>query len=151
MKKIIIVVIVLTLLGALVIVLKSLDRENQETLVIGGDKDPRGCLIGAGYSWCEAKDKCLRVWEEYCTAAPPKVAVFNCAGGKTVTATFYPGDDKYVDLDLGDDRRMTIPRALSASGARYAKSDESFIFWNKDNTATIWENNAIIFDNCVTS
>jgi hypothetical protein len=33
---------------------------------IGGDKDPHGCLIGAGYSWCEAKQKCLRVWEEGC-------------------------------------------------------------------------------------
>ncbi len=33
---------------------------------IGGDKDAGGCLIGAGYSWCEAKQKCLRVWEEKC-------------------------------------------------------------------------------------
>jgi hypothetical protein len=35
--------------------------------VIGGDKDAHGCLIGAGYSWCEEKQKCLRVWEENCT------------------------------------------------------------------------------------
>jgi len=33
---------------------------------IGGDKDAGGCLVGAGYSWCEAKQKCLRVWEEQC-------------------------------------------------------------------------------------
>lgn len=33
---------------------------------IGGQKDEHGCLIGAGYSWCEAKNKCLRVWEEDC-------------------------------------------------------------------------------------
>lgn len=38
---------------------------NQETLV-GGDKDDGGCVIGAGYSWCENKQKCLRVWEEAC-------------------------------------------------------------------------------------
>jgi hypothetical protein len=38
---------------------------DQETL-IGGDKDNGGCLIGAGYSWCENKQKCLRVWEEAC-------------------------------------------------------------------------------------
>ncbi|KKQ80152.1 MAG: hypothetical protein UT02_C0014G0002 [Parcubacteria group bacterium GW2011_GWC2_38_7] len=34
--------------------------------IIGGDKDAGGCLVGAGYSWCEPKQKCLRVWEEEC-------------------------------------------------------------------------------------
>lgn len=34
--------------------------------LIGGDKDSHGCLIGAGYSWCESKGKCLRIWEEPC-------------------------------------------------------------------------------------
>lgn len=34
--------------------------------LIGGQKDDHGCLIAAGYSWCEVKDKCLRVWEEDC-------------------------------------------------------------------------------------
>ncbi len=33
---------------------------------IGGDKDEHGCLIAAGYSWCESKQKCLRTWEEGC-------------------------------------------------------------------------------------
>jgi hypothetical protein len=36
--------------------------------VIGGDKDSHGCLIAAGYSWCEDKQKCLRPWEENCSA-----------------------------------------------------------------------------------
>jgi len=36
--------------------------------LIGGDKDEHGCLIAAGYSWCEAKQKCLRIWEEPCEA-----------------------------------------------------------------------------------
>ncbi len=34
--------------------------------IIGGDKDDHGCLIGAGYSWCEEKQKCLKAWEEEC-------------------------------------------------------------------------------------
>lgn len=47
---------------------ESVPKE-QENLpkVIGGDKDEHGCLGPAGYSWCEAKQKCLRVWEEACT------------------------------------------------------------------------------------
>jgi hypothetical protein len=39
---------------------------NDQNMVIGGDKDEGGCLVGAGYSWCESKKKCLRVWEEPC-------------------------------------------------------------------------------------
>jgi hypothetical protein len=34
--------------------------------VVGGDKDEHGCLGSAGYRWCEAKEKCLRIWEEPC-------------------------------------------------------------------------------------
>ena len=35
--------------------------------IIGGEKDSHGCLIGAGYSWCDEKQKCMRIWEENCT------------------------------------------------------------------------------------
>jgi len=37
---------------------------------IGGDKDEHGCMIAAGYSWCEDKQKCIRAWEEPCESAP---------------------------------------------------------------------------------
>ena len=118
--------------------------------LIGGTKDAHGCLPGAGYSWCDAKQKCLRVWEEYCTTAAPKVASFVCADGKSLIATFYPTDDQSVDLVLSDDRKLTVPHAISGSGARYAKPDESFVFWNKGDTAFITESGTTTFDGCVT-
>lgn len=34
--------------------------------LLGEDRDEHGCIPSAGYSWCEAKQKCLRVWEEPC-------------------------------------------------------------------------------------
>lgn len=33
---------------------------------IGGETDEHGCMLMAGYTWCEAKQKCLREWEEPC-------------------------------------------------------------------------------------
>lgn len=36
----------------------------------GEQKDEHGCLIAAGYSWCEAKEKCLLIQEEACAVAP---------------------------------------------------------------------------------
>jgi len=40
--------------------------QEENSIIIGGDKDEGGCLIAAGYSWCEAKQKCLRIFEEDC-------------------------------------------------------------------------------------
>ncbi|HEU4677101.1 MAG TPA: MliC family protein [Candidatus Paceibacterota bacterium] len=116
--------------------------------VIGGDRDEHGCLIAAGYSWCDARGECERPWERYCTTAAPKLAHFSCDAGKTIDATFYPADDLFVDLVLGDERNMSIPRAISASGARYAREDESFVFWNKGDTAFITENGTTTYENC---
>ncbi len=123
--------------------------ETSETIV-GGDRDTHGCIGSAGYSWCDARQTCERPWEQYCTATPPKVALFTCDEGKTIRATFYPSDDAYVDLVLSDERALSIPRAISASGARYAKEDESFVFWNKGNTAFVTENETTTYAGCVT-
>jgi hypothetical protein len=39
------------------------------TIMPGSDRDSHGCIPSAGYTWCEAKQKCIRTWEEACTAA----------------------------------------------------------------------------------
>ena len=39
--------------------------------IVGGDRDEHGCIGSAGYSWCESKQKCLRVWEESCQDTNP--------------------------------------------------------------------------------
>jgi hypothetical protein len=36
------------------------------TAITGGDRDEHGCIGSAGYVWCEAKNKCLREFEERC-------------------------------------------------------------------------------------
>jgi hypothetical protein len=45
----------------------SSTNTNQE--LIGGQQDDHGCLIAAGYRWCQEKEKCLRIWEETCYEA----------------------------------------------------------------------------------
>ena len=42
------------------------DFTTPEGSIVGNDKDIHGCIGSAGYSWCEVKNKCLRVWEEKC-------------------------------------------------------------------------------------
>ena len=57
------------LMFAVFILLASVIAGCSEKKLIGGDKDEHGCLIAAGYSWCEPKQKCIRVWEEPCATA----------------------------------------------------------------------------------
>jgi len=69
MKKIVLIsiVIILIILGGVSIALilpPIFQKESNKP--IGGEKDEHGCLIAAGYSWCETKQKCLRAWEEGC-------------------------------------------------------------------------------------
>lgn len=35
-----------------------------EQQLTGADRDSRGCIGSAGYIWSEARQSCLRVWEE---------------------------------------------------------------------------------------
>jgi hypothetical protein len=43
--------------------------ETEREMIIGGDKDEHGCYLMAGYTWCEARQECLRAWEEPCPLA----------------------------------------------------------------------------------
>jgi membrane-bound inhibitor of C-type lysozyme len=75
---------------------------------------------------------------------------FACDAGKTVRGIFHQNG---VQLLLSDGRNMTVPQAVSASGARYANDDESFVFWNKGDTAFITEgtgaDSTTTYANCV--
>ena len=64
---------------------------------------------------------------------------FACAGGKTIAADFYPSR---VDLKLSDGRSLSLPQAMSGSGARYADKDEKLVFWTKGEGAFITEGGA---------
>jgi membrane-bound inhibitor of C-type lysozyme len=67
---------------------------------------------------------------------PVATAIFKCQGGKSIEATFYASS---VSLKLSDGRSLTVPQAMSGSGARYANKDETFVFWNKGDTAFVTE------------
>lgn len=70
---------------------------------------------------------------------------YDCDDKKSIQAIFYTNQ---VVLTLSDGRKLTVPQAMSASGARYANADESFVFWNKGTTAFIQEGQATTFSDC---
>ena len=87
--------------------------------------------------------------------APPAAntirAHFSCADGKVVDATFINGKRSSVTLALSDGRKLSLPQARSASGARYATKDEGVVFWNKGDTAFLEETGKTTYGDCVAS
>ena len=61
---------------------------------------------------------------------------FSCATGKTVRDIFHQNN---VELGLSDGRHLVLPHAISADGARYANTAETFIFWTRGQGAFIDE------------
>ncbi len=81
-------------------------------------------------------------------AEPIATAIYRCEGNKGIDATYYPDS---VDLTLTDGRSLELPQVISGSGARYANGDESFVFWNKGDTAFVTEapDDTMTFKDCV--
>lgn len=80
----------------------------------------------------------------------PEIVSVNymCEGGSSIVANYNNTDDN-VALVLSDGREMTLPLAVSASGARFANEDESVVFWNKGNGAFLEEGGVTTFEDCV--
>lgn len=72
-NKIILIVVLIILAAAILNIYKEMPKDS--SFLVGGDADIHGCLGSAGYLWCEAKNKCLRVWEEECIAEEMTEAV----------------------------------------------------------------------------
>lgn len=80
MKKLLLFTSALVLL-TLIFGCTQINQRDNNTQLIGGDKDAHGCLIAAGYSWCEAKNKCLRIWEEQCSDTNNQNLSCTCPNG----------------------------------------------------------------------
>lgn len=72
------------------------NTEINSNQLLGGDTDEHGCKPSAGYSWCESKQKCLRIWEEEC----PAISNTNTAAGETAGWKTFESTDTYVTEDM---------------------------------------------------
>ena len=80
------------------------------------------------------------------TPAPEIFTFVDATRQKSVTAQFLTDSMILKSADLGE---VELPRAISGSGARYANSDESLVFWNKGDNATIYQKEQVIFEGSV--
>jgi membrane-bound inhibitor of C-type lysozyme len=112
--------------------------------IVGSDRDAHGCIPSAGYSWCEAKQKCLRPWEEACTAAISKpVITYFCQEG--ILKAVYGSSS--VELTLKDGSMMTLPQTISGSGIRYEEGSTTLV--GKGDNAFLTQKGSTTYTNCV--
>lgn len=71
--------------------------------LVGNDSDEHGCKLSAGYSWCESKQKCYRLFEEGCAAADDNALIKEVLFKKNdwkesdeITVTVATNDGKYA-------------------------------------------------------
>ncbi|MFA5072251.1 MAG: MliC family protein, partial [Candidatus Pacearchaeota archaeon] len=54
-----------------------------------------------------------------------------------------------VELNLSDGDSLLLLQTISASGARYTNTGETYIFWNKGDTAFLQEGSRNTYEDCV--
>lgn len=97
---------------------------------LGGDRDSHGCIGSAGYTWCEAQQRCIRTWEEPCVAGEKITACYACEGLGEIRVEYYVGDGATV---LFRGKEHQLKRTLSGSGARY--EGDNILLWDKGGRA----------------
>ena len=101
----------------------------------------------------EAREENIGEEEVEVTQAPSLQASFTCADGKAIDASFYnEGEFPSVRLVLLNGEtisQITLYQEESASGTKYANSDESMVFWNSGDEVYVEENGEETYSDCV--
>lgn len=69
MKRLSLILVFILLSFALVFAVENdsannRDIQNDRGMMVGGDMDDHGCMIGAGYSWNATEERCVREWSQ---------------------------------------------------------------------------------------
>lgn len=90
-----------------------------------------------------------RYYQSVQTVANPKQGAvsFVCDGNKIINVIFFT--DR-VALSLSDGKNLLLTqKSLSGATAEYANENESVIFWNQGETASVNEDGLNTYNNCV--
>ncbi|MGJ8562947.1 MAG: hypothetical protein ACSHXY_05290 [Alphaproteobacteria bacterium] len=85
---------------------------------VGDDRDGHGCIGSAGYVWSEAKQKCLRLWEE-------GLKLVDVQNPSTTSAAYLVVDDSGGVLELFPLKGES--RILGTNGYYAVKSETGLV------------------------
>lgn len=73
-------------------------KQEFKPVIVGGDQDEHGCKASAGYTWSEALQKCIRIWEEGIRLNP----VDKSGSYTTIATVVLSADTKKAELFIVD-------------------------------------------------
>jgi heat shock protein HslJ len=107
---------------------------DESSPIVGGDRDEHGCIGSAGYSWCEAKGKCLRPWEESCTTSGDTISGLVGHDWTWVRTTYADGSvvvpkrAGVFRLTFGADGRVSVATDCNSMGGSYVAKGSTVTF-----------------------
>ncbi|CAM3557549.1 hypothetical protein FSS13T_07350 [Flavobacterium saliperosum S13] len=105
---------------------------DQKPVVLGNDKDDKGCVASAGYMWSETRKGCIRVFEEGFRLTPYRSQADSVdVDGELVTLNAYVvfSEDKAVaELFLPNAKKSLLLKRES-EGKPYVQSDWMLEAW----------------------
>ena len=106
MKKLLLLLAALILLGVLVVVYLPI-TPNEPAPRMGADRDAHGCIASAGYTYSVVRNACIRVWEEGTALEPvgaevdgPTLVAYAVLGNDGRAEVFLPGQEKGIVFSL---------------------------------------------------
>lgn len=79
------------------------------------------------------------------TALPENVVITSYSDDSLVVEAIFNNTDETVTFSHPETGEVTLPRVVSASGARYANEDESLVFWEHQGELTITKDGEMVF------
>lgn len=78
-------------------------------------------------------------------APKDEIVTASYSDGATVVDASFNNTEGTVTFEHPSTGKITLPRAISASGARYADENEEIVFWEHQDELTITKNNITLF------
>jgi putative hemolysin len=76
-------------------------QTNPDSMPIIDEVEKKGCLVSEGYTWCEAKQKCLQAWIENCPIEEPEEQLTQIANPASTNCIEHKGTLKIITDKTG--------------------------------------------------
>lgn len=101
-------------------------RNDEKTAtIVGADRDEHGCIGSAGYTWSEALQTCIRLWEDAVRLSPSDGSNPSSYEGADDAFIVFSADSAKVELITGpDNRRQLLDRRPTSNGYVWNAADD---------------------------
>ncbi|ESU28445.1 hypothetical protein FLJC2902T_18080 [Flavobacterium limnosediminis JC2902] len=137
MKSVLSIILTALLLTSCDFIFKDHSKDDeivleQKPVVLGTDKDEKGCVTSAGYMWSQTKNRCIRVFEEGFRLTPYNTVSDSTEVDEeqaTLNAYVVFNEDKSIAELFLPDAKNSLLLKRESEGKPYVKADWMLEAW----------------------